>query len=149
VATVLLAAGLALLVAGGATPAAAAALAATILLYDWLHKKSAATVMLMAGCRVALAAALATGPGREYTAAWLGWVTALFVYIVALSLLARAEYRPGAPAAKIGRAVGGLLAFIPFVDAAALAIVGAWGPAVVCALAVPAGKAAQRLAAAT
>jgi hypothetical protein len=76
-------------------------------------------------------------------------VTALFVYIVALSLIARWEYKPGAPAARIGRSVGRLLAFIPLIDAIALLLVGAWIPAMACAAAVPLGRLAQRLAAST
>jgi hypothetical protein len=40
------------------------------------------------------------------------------------------------------------LAGIPFIDAAALVVVGASGPALACALAVPLGRWAQRLAAA-
>ena len=62
----------------------------------------------------------------------------------ALSLLARREYVPGAPAARIGRSVGRLLAFIPLVDAVALALVGAWPPALGCALMIPLARWAQR-----
>jgi hypothetical protein len=103
----------------------------------------------MAGCRVLLAVTLASLPGQAMTNAFLGWASALFVYIVALSLIARWEYQPGAPAEKIGRSVGRLLAFIPLVDAVALLCVGAWIPAVACAAAVPLGRWAQRLAAST
>lgn len=71
-----------------------------------------------------------------------------FVYIAALSLPARREYLPGAPAAKIGRSVGRLLAFIPFVDAGMLLSFGAWAPAFLCALMVPLGRWAQRVVAA-
>ena len=141
--------GLALLLAAGAAAPWAAVLAGTILAYDWLHKRSVATVILMAGCRVALAVTLATLPGHALAAPFVAWVTALFAYIVVLSLIARWEYRPGAPAAQLGRAVGRLLAFIPVVDAVALAWFGAWLPAVACLLAIPAGRLAQRLAAAT
>ena len=74
---------------------------------------------------------------------------ALFAYIVGRSLLARWEYRPGSPAARLGRLVGGLLAFIPLLDAVALASTGAWLPAMACALAVPLGRWAQRLVAST
>ena len=50
-----LAAGLSVLVFLGASSLAAAGLAATILLYDWLHKRWTGSVVLMAGCRVMLA----------------------------------------------------------------------------------------------
>lgn len=142
-------AGLALLTAAGASPAWSAGLAATILAYDWIHKRWIGSVVLMAGCRVLLACALATIPGRAFSAAFIGWVAVLFAYIVTLSLIARWEYKPGAPAAKLGRAVGRMLAFIPLLDAGALLLVGAWLPALACALAVPLGRWAQRLAAST
>lgn len=142
--------GLVLLVfVSGAAAAWAAGLAACILAYDWLHKRWIGSVVLMAGCRVLLALTLATVPAHAFTPALLWWVGALFVYIVTLSLIARWEYAPGAPAAKIGRSVGRLLAFIPIIDAVALMIVGAWIPALACAAAVPLGRWAQRLAAST
>lgn len=143
----LLAGGLALLFSLGASPLAGAGLVAAILLYNWLHKRWAGSVVLMAGCRVLLAVTLATLPGRIFTPAFLGWVAGLFVYIVVLSLLARREYAPGAPTEKLGKLVRKLLAFIPFVDAVALLVIGAWLPAACCAAAVPVGKWAQRKAA--
>lgn len=142
-------AGLALLVALGASPLWALGLAATILAYDWVHKRWIGSVVLMAGCRVLLACTLASLPGHAFTASFLGWIGVLFVYIVTISLLARWEYAPGAPAAKLGRAVGRLLMFIPLIDAAALLVVGAWVPAMACAVAIPLGRFAQRLAAST
>jgi 4-hydroxybenzoate polyprenyltransferase len=141
--------GLALFILARASAVWAAALAACILAYDWIHKKWIGSVVLMAGCRVLLACTLATLPGRTMTPAFLAWVGGLFVYIVALSLIARWEYKPGAPAEKIGRSVGRLLAFIPLIDAMALLLVGAWIPALACAAAVPLGRWAQRLAAST
>jgi 4-hydroxybenzoate polyprenyltransferase len=149
IATLEMALGLGLLIGAGASAPWAAALAATILAYDWIHKKWLGSVVLMAGCRVLLACTLATWPHATMTKPFLGWVGALFVYIVALSLIARWEYKPGAPAAKIGRSVGRLLAFIPLIDAIALLLVGAWIPALACALAIPLGRWAQRLAAST
>jgi len=161
-----LAFGVGLLVYAGAGLAWALALAATILAYDWIHKKWIGSVVLMAGCRVLLALTVASWPGQIRTPALLAWIAALFVYIVTLSLIARWEYK-GAPAssrhsadgrqdagatlkaAKIGRSVGRLLAFIPLVDAIALLVVGAWIPAIACAVAVPLGRWAQRLAAST
>jgi len=78
---------------------------------------------------------------------FIAWLVALFFYIVVLSLLARREYHPGAPAEKLGKIVRKLLAFIPFVDAFALLASAAWIPAACCAVAVPLGKWAQRKAA--
>jgi 4-hydroxybenzoate polyprenyltransferase len=141
--------GLALLAVAGAASLWLVALAATILAYDWIHKRWVGSVVLMAGCRVFLAVAVVSLPGHEAGAAFRGWVAALFVYIVVLSLIARWEYQPGAPAAKLGRSVGRLLAFIPLVDAVALTVAGAWLPAMACAAAVPLGRWAQRLAAST
>ena len=141
--------GLALLVAAGASVLWAVALAATILAYDWIHKRWIGSVVLMAGCRVVLALTIASLPEHRFTPVLLSWVAALFVYIVALSVIARWEYRPGAPAAKLGRAVGRLLAFIALLDALVLLLVGAWIPAMACAAAIPLGRWAQRLAAST
>ena len=143
-----LALGLALLALLGAVWFWVAGLAAVILAYDWLHKRWAGSVVLMAGCRILLGLAVASGAGWTGGMAVAGWVAALGVYIVGLSLLARREYLPGAPAVRLGRWVGQLLAGIPFIDAAALVVVGAPGPALACALAVPLGRWAQRLAAA-
>jgi 4-hydroxybenzoate polyprenyltransferase len=141
-----LAVGLGLLVYAGASPFAAAGLAATILLYDWLHKRWTGSVLLMAGCRVMLAVTISTLPGHVMSRAFVAWIVALFIYIVVLSLLARREYHPGAPAEKLGKIVRKMLAFIPFVDAVVLLVIGAWLPAVCCVLSVPLGKWAQRKA---
>ena len=149
VAAVQMVLGMGILVFQGAAPAWAVALAATILAYDWVHKRWVGSVVLMAGCRVLLALTIASLPGQLLPPAFLGWLAALFGYIVILSVIARWEYQPGAPAAKLGRAVGGLLAFIPLVDAVALLLAGAWQPALACVLAIPLGRWAQRLAAAT
>jgi 4-hydroxybenzoate polyprenyltransferase len=137
-------AGLGLLLALGAAGFAVAGLGAVILAYNWLHKRWAGSVVLMAGCRVLLALAVATLPGHAPGPLLLGWVAALGMYIVGLSLIARREYVPGAPAARLGAWVGRLLAFIPFVDAAALVVAGAPGAALACAAAVPLGRLAQR-----
>jgi len=142
-----LSAGLSLLVFLGASSFAAAGLAATILLYDWLHKRWTGSVLLMAGCRVMLAVTIASLPGQTMGSAFVAWVIALFVYIVVLSLLARREYNPGAPTEKLGQIVRKMLAFIPFVDAVALLATVALIPAACCAAAVPLGKWAQRKAA--
>lgn len=142
-------AGLGILVALDCSAIWGAALAATILAYDWIHKRWIGSVILMAGCRVLLGVTIASLPGHVAGAPFAWWVGALFVYIVTLSLIARWEYKPGAPAAKLGQAVGRLLAFIPLIDAIALLWVGAWVPAMACAVAVPLGRWTQRLAAST
>lgn len=144
-----LAAGLVVLVVAGANLWVAAGLGAVIVVYDAVHKHWGGAVALMAGCRVLLALTLATLPGQVARPALAAWLGALFLYIVGLSVLARWEYKPGAPAARLGPMVGRLLAFIPLVDAVALAIVGAWWPALACAAAVPLGRWAQRRAAST
>lgn len=149
VAALEMALGLSILVAARASFQSALALGTCILLYDWTHKRWMGSVVLMAGCRVFLAVTVATLPDHTFTRAFLIWVAVLFVYIVTLSLIARWEYQPGAPAAKLGRAVGRLLAFIPLIDSLALLLVGAWIPAMACAVAVPLGRWAQRLAAST
>jgi 4-hydroxybenzoate polyprenyltransferase len=149
VAAVEMLAGLGLLVFAGASAGWALALAAAILAYDWLHKRWIGSVLLMAGCRVLLALAVASMPGHEAGPEFTWWVGALFVYIVTLTLIARWEYKAGARGAGIGRAVGRLLAFIPLIDAIALLLIGAWLPAMACAAAVPLGRWAQRLAAST
>jgi 4-hydroxybenzoate polyprenyltransferase len=144
-----LGAALAVLIVAGANLWAAVGLGAVIGVYDAVHKHWGGAVILMAGCRVLLALTLATLPAQVAGPALAAWLGALFVYIVGLSVLARWEYKPGAPAAKLGPMVGRLLAFIPLVDAVALAIVGAWWPALACAAAVPLGRWAQRRAAST
>jgi 4-hydroxybenzoate polyprenyltransferase len=145
-----LAAGVALFIVGLHVSAGwAVAMAAVIVSYDWLHKRWAGSVLLMAGCRALLGLTVATVPGHAFTPALLAWVALLSTYIVVISVLARAEYAPGSRGEAVGRWVGRLLAFIPLLDAAVLLAVGAWAPALACAAAVPVGRAAQRLAAAT
>jgi len=149
VATIEILLGLGLILGAGGSAGWGVALVITILLYDWLHKRWAGSVVLMAGCRVLLAMLVASLPGHGLTPAFGGWCAALFAYIVLLSVIARWEYAPGAPAARLGAAVGRLLACIPLIDAVALLLVGAWVPAMACAAAVPLGRWAQRLAAST
>ncbi|MBP8257939.1 MAG: UbiA family prenyltransferase [Opitutaceae bacterium] len=140
-------AGLGILLFAGAAPLAVSGLGGIIVAYDWLHKRWAGSVALMAGCRLMLAVSIATLPGQLMRMPFLLWLAGLFVYIVVLSVLARREYRPGASSEKLGRVVRRLLAFIPLVDALALGVTTAWIPAVCCLLAVPLGRLAQRLAA--
>jgi 4-hydroxybenzoate polyprenyltransferase len=144
-----MAGGLALLLAAGAAAGWVLGLAAAILAYDWLHKRWVGAVALMAACRVLLAVAVASLPGHAPPGAFVGWAAALFVYIVLLSLVARRESQPGTPATPLRRNVALLLACLPLLDAAALLLTGAWVPAMACAAAVPGGRWAQRLAAAT
>lgn len=138
-------AGAALLLGLGVRAGWIAGLLVVIAAYDVLHKRWRGSVLLMAGCRLLLALAVGSLPGLEFTRPFLVWACGLSVYIVALSMLARREQAPGAPA--LGRWVRLLLAGIPLVDAAALAAVGAWIPAVACAAAFPLGRWAQRVAA--
>ena len=70
-----LAAGLGLLVWLGASPYAAAGLAATILGYNWLHKRWTGSVILMAGCRVMLAVTIATLPENYFSPIFIIWIT--------------------------------------------------------------------------
>ncbi len=133
----------------GASPLWALAMAAAIVSYDWLHKRWAGSVILMAGCRAFLGLTVASIVSPVLpTAVWV-WTAALAAYIIAVSLLARAEYRARTGGAALGRWVGRLLALMPAVDASALAAVGAWPAAFACAAAVPLGRVAQRLAAST
>lgn len=145
-----LVAGAILLLGMGAGPLPVLLLVGVIIAYDWLHKRWTGSVWLMGGCRMMLAAAVASLPGHAMAApAFLAWIAALFLYVAGLSMLARREYRPGAPAERIGRQVGQLLALIPLLDALALLAVGAWAPMAASAAAYPLGRLAQRLAAST
>lgn len=145
-----LAAGFALFVLVlGASPLWAALLVGMIVAYDWLHKRWAGSVLLMAGCRVFLGLTVASLPGHAFTPPLLVWVSVLALYIIAISVIARAEYKPGAPAARLGRWVGRLLALMPLVDVALVLAIGAWPAALACAAAIPLGRLAQRVAAST
>lgn len=142
--------GVAILWRAGAAPWALGALVAVILAYDWLHKRWTGSVFLMAGCRSFLGISLATLPGHDAGTWFWAWTAAVFAYIVILSLLARLEYKQGSgEAARTGKKIGRLLAFIPLIDAITLAAAGAWVGAVVCVVAIPVGRWAQRLAAST
>ena len=89
------------------------ALAGFILLYDAIHKKSAAGLPVMAGCRALiypLVGVAATGDGAASLPAML-WVASgcMALWVLVLSLLARSNSRYSA-------AVPNLLAAIPLVD---------------------------------
>ena len=142
--------GAAMLWRAGASPGALGGLIAVILAYDWLHKRWAGSVLLMAGCRSLLGISLATLPGHQAGTWFWAWTAAVFAYIVVLSVLARMEYKQGSgEAARTGRKIGRLLTFIPLIDAITLAVAGAWVGAAVCVVAIPVGRFAQRLAAST
>jgi 4-hydroxybenzoate polyprenyltransferase len=143
-----LGAGATLLLVLGANPLCVSSLVTLVALYNLVHKRWAGSVALIAGCRVALALAVATQPGHAPTAALGFWLLALWGYIGGLSVLARGEYSPGAPAARLGAAVRWMLACIPFVDSIALLVFGVWPWALVCASLMPLGRSAQRLLAA-
>ena len=149
VGTAMLVASVLLFGALGASWLWAVAMAVAIASYDWLHKRWAGSVLLMAACRGSLGMTVASLPGQQFTPALLGWVLALSTYIVGLSVLARAEFRDGGSLPDVGRWVGRLLAVMPLIDATALALVGAWAPALACASAVPLGRGAQRVFAST
>jgi 4-hydroxybenzoate polyprenyltransferase len=143
-------AGFALFVFGlGASLLWAALLIVVIIAYDGLHKRWAGSVLLMAGCRVFLGLTVASLPGHAFTTPLLVWVSVLALYIIAISVIARAEYKPGAPAARLGRWVGRLLALMPLVDVCLVLAIGAWPAALACAAAIPLGRIAQRVAAST
>lgn len=133
----------------GASWVWAGTMASAIVSYDWVHKRWVGSILLMAACRAALGMTVASLPGQQVTPALVGWVLSLSTYIAGLSVLARAEMRRGLPVPGVGHWVRRLLAVMPLIDAAALALVGAWAPAVACASAVPLGRSAQRLFAST
>ena len=73
----------------------ALALDASIVLYDWLHKRTAAGLALMAGCRLLLYPLASAASFQPATAhAWTEGAL-LASYIFGLSSLARGEHFPG------------------------------------------------------
>ena len=106
-------------------------LAVAILAYDFRHKETPWSVVVMGACRALLVLSGAAVAGwvldwRILTAAVVVWA-----YIILLSLLARRESRPGGgllralrPQWSVGRWVGEMLAAIPLVDAALLFALG-------------------------
>ena len=76
---------------GTASAAMAFLLVAAIVLYDWMHKRTVLSPVLMACCRflLYLLAGVAAGGGRDTALLWCAG--ALAAYIVGLSYLARGE----------------------------------------------------------
>ena len=122
---------------------------AVIVAYDWLHKRWVGAVGLMAACRATLGLTVASTAAAALPFPVWWWAAALWIYIVVLSLIARAEYRSAVREAALRAWVGRLLALMPCVDAVALGVLGLWPQACACAMAIPVGRAAQRLWAAT
>jgi 4-hydroxybenzoate polyprenyltransferase len=118
--------GLLVVVAAWRALFAASVLLAVIVLYDWIHRRHPATVLLMAACR-AMTYPVAALAAADAVAGAVGVVAALqFAYVVVLSLVARwdkatARSVPFAP-------MPWLLAGISLVDGAALALLAhpAW-----------------------
>jgi 4-hydroxybenzoate polyprenyltransferase len=116
-------------------------LALAILAYDFRHKETPWSVIVMGACRALLVLAAAGAAGawfdvRVMTAAGVVWC-----YIIGLSLLARRESRPGGgllralrPQWSVGRWVGEILAAIPLVDAALLFAKGTGQACLACVM---------------
>ncbi len=83
-----------LTIVAGASLLAVALLTGLIIAYNAIHKEWSGSVGIMGLCRVMLYIIPATLPGRELNSAVLLWAGALFVYIVAVSISARAESIP-------------------------------------------------------
>lgn len=108
-----------------------AGLAAAIVVYDFRHKQTPWSVVVMGACRalLVLAGAAVTGAGWDWRVLVAAGV--LWIYIIALSLLARRESRPGGgflkkllPHWSVGRWVGEMLAAIPLLDSGLLLLLG-------------------------
>lgn len=105
----------------------AMALVAVIVVYDVVHKRTAASVVLMGACRglVYLTAAAAVCWPLEWPVAMI-LTAAITVYVALVTLLARAEVATP----RIRSVVGRWLAGISLVDAICLALLGHPGLAV-------------------
>jgi 4-hydroxybenzoate polyprenyltransferase len=127
---VVLAVGLALLVAGVATLAVVggaqgavggAALAALIVVYDAVHKKTVVAPVIMGACRAAayVAAALAAGVESLQVRLWVG-AAMLLAYVVVVSMIARRE----ATDPRARGLVAPLIAGISLLDGTLLVLTG-------------------------
>ena len=141
-------------------------LAVAILVYDFRHKETPWSVVVMGACRALLVLAAAGVQGAWLDVRVLIAAGVVWFYIIGLSLLARRESRPGGgllrwlrPGWSVGRWVGEMLAAIPLVDAALLMALGmgqagpagvvpgtggAWGMALICLLLWPLCRLLQR-----
>jgi 4-hydroxybenzoate polyprenyltransferase len=132
-------------------------LALAILAYDYRHKESPWSVVMMGACRALLVLSGAAVAGAGLNGKVIAAAGVVWLYIISLSLLARRESRPGGgllralrPKWSVGRWVGEMLAAIPLVDAALLfALGGRHGMALVCLLLWPLCRLLQRKYAAT
>jgi 4-hydroxybenzoate polyprenyltransferase len=103
-------------------------LVAVILLYDWIHKKTVWASLPMGGCRLLLYLVVAMGASHEtlepqQLISVLVFGSSLFIYIVTLTLAARAE--SGNETLKVSRRASWLL----YLPAIASVIVQAMGDA--------------------
>lgn len=135
-------------------------LAGAILLYDFRHKESPWSVVVMGACRALLVLAVAQVFGLWGPPVLPVVVVAvmLWIYIILLSLLARREARPGGsflrllrPKWSVGRWVGEMLAAIPLLDALLILLMRPqrWPVALICLLLWPLCRLLQRKYAAT
>lgn len=135
-------------------------LAGAILFYDFRHKETPWSVVVMGACRALLVITAANA------VRWWGGVSppvlmaagVLWAYIILLSLLARREARPGGgflkalrPEWSVGRWVGEMLAAIPLLDALMILALspGRWPVALICLALWPLCRLLQRKYAAT
>jgi 4-hydroxybenzoate polyprenyltransferase len=102
-----------------------------IVLYDWRHKGVAWSPYLMGACRalIYVTAGLAFAP-LPPADLWFG-ATIIFIYVAALTVVAKNEAR------QPGRTVGWLIAGIPLFDALLIASSGAGALALLAAAACP------------
>ena len=105
-----------------------------ILLYDVWHKETPWSVVVMGACRGLLVLSGAAVAGGRLSGAVVAAAGGVWMYIIALSLLARRESRPGGgllrtlrPGWSVGRWVGEMLAAIPLVDVGLLVALGGVG----------------------
>jgi 4-hydroxybenzoate polyprenyltransferase len=124
--SVMLIGGAAIMVDNGASPAWTCALGLAVLLYDVYHKPWSGSVIIMGSCRTLLWIAVASARGPIPRAAWIAG-TLLGIYIIALTLMARAEgkgtLRPAARATLAALLLIPLIA--PWLHSGAVALVPA------------------------
>lgn len=133
-----------------------------ILIYNFRHKENPFSVVVMGACRALLVLSGAAVAGAWSASAVLIAAGVVWIYIIALSLLARRESRPGGgllkklrPDWSVGRWVGEMLAAIPLVDAVLLLTFGlvcgkiCWISVLICMALWPLCRLLQRKYAAT